>query len=763
MTPWHSLFWLPLLSLWAAPGCTAPDDGHTTLVVSVSGLSPQIQSLRVSARLSGQAAREAMIFTGNLSQFGVRLPRESHGPLVLDVAGLAADGCQEAEGRGEATLEGQRRLDVSVSLGRLLQKACLLQVERAGPGQGAVRSEPAGISCGDACVFSFPWGGKVALSSRAEPESVFAGWDGACMGTDPCQIQLDRAVRVRAAYGKRVCGPTGWCWEHPLPQGDLLNAVWGSGPDTLWAVGAAGTVMRWDGATWTRLPAPTDKDLYGVWGSGNDSVWIVGQGGMLLRWNGADLRRIETGSAYDLRGVWGSAPGDVWIAGRDPIMDRGQVLRWDGTALKDQKWGGGALMAVWGSGPTDVWVGGQATLSAWDGARWSTRGAPPDLVFAIWGRSKDDVWVTGNQGLILHWDGQKTSAVPSGTTDTLSGVWGSAADQVYFATWGGAVLKWNGKSVEPAAQRVGLNLLAGVWGSGQDNVWAVGAGLLRLTARGWVPYHSGDAASLWGIWASGPNDAWAVGYDTSALSRGVLLHFDGVTWSPVPTELTDSFFAVFGTRPSEVWFAGGNGAMARWNGSQILKGESGVKDTLSAIWGAASYDLWAVGANGVILRGNGTTWSRVMSPTTQWLRAVWGSGTNDVWAGGSQGVLLRWDGTSWRSISTGTTWEISAIWGSGPNDVWFTGGQGTILRWDGMSVKAVQSPAGSSHLRGLWGSGPNDVWAGGWQGVLFHYDGDRWKVAGPRVAGGDIRRIFGLGPDDIWSVGHMILRRGRYK
>jgi hypothetical protein len=45
-----------------------------------------------------------------------------------------------------------------------------------------------------------------------------------------------------------VCSADNWRWRNPLPQGNFLNGVWGSGASDVWAVGGAGTILHWDGS-----------------------------------------------------------------------------------------------------------------------------------------------------------------------------------------------------------------------------------------------------------------------------------------------------------------------------------------------------------------------------------------------------------------------------------------------------------------------------------------------------------------------------------
>src|SRR5215813_2669094 len=43
-------------------------------------------------------------------------------------------------------------------------------------------------------------------------------------------------VRGRKLTGSAVCSADDWCWRNPLPQGNPLYGVWGSGASDVWAV-----------------------------------------------------------------------------------------------------------------------------------------------------------------------------------------------------------------------------------------------------------------------------------------------------------------------------------------------------------------------------------------------------------------------------------------------------------------------------------------------------------------------------------------------
>jgi hypothetical protein len=76
-----------------------------------------------------------------------------------------------------------------------------LTVTRTGPGSGAVAAEPTGIDCPDLCAALYPIGTVVTLTATAGPDSEFAGWSGACSGTEPvCEATVDAAKTAIASF-----------------------------------------------------------------------------------------------------------------------------------------------------------------------------------------------------------------------------------------------------------------------------------------------------------------------------------------------------------------------------------------------------------------------------------------------------------------------------------------------------------------------------------------------------------------------------------
>jgi hypothetical protein len=67
-------------------------------------------------------------------------------------------------------------------------------------GAGTVTSSPEGIDCGADCAETYQPGDLVVLSAQAEDLYTFAGWGGACQGTDPCELRMTSSADVTATF-----------------------------------------------------------------------------------------------------------------------------------------------------------------------------------------------------------------------------------------------------------------------------------------------------------------------------------------------------------------------------------------------------------------------------------------------------------------------------------------------------------------------------------------------------------------------------------
>ena len=138
-----------------------------------------------------------------------------------------------------------------------------------------------------------------------------------------------------------------------------MRGIWGSAHDDIYAVGDSGTILHFDGDTWSELESGTTAGLYGVWGSSPTDVYAVGETGTVLHYDGIAWSEMATGTTAGLLGVWGSSATDVYAVG-----ETGTILHYDGVSWSAVESGTDVdLYGVWGSSGTNVYaVGGQGTI-----------------------------------------------------------------------------------------------------------------------------------------------------------------------------------------------------------------------------------------------------------------------------------------------------------------------------------------------------------------------------------------------------------------
>src|SRR5262249_355882 len=118
------------------------------------------------------------------------------------------------------------------------------------------------------------------------------------------------------------------------------------------------------------------------------------------------------------------------------------------------------------------------------------------------------------------------------------------------------------------------------------------------------------------------SDVWAVGFYYNGPRQTLVEHWNGSTWSVVPSPNPDM-----------------------------------DDDTLNGVTAISSSDVWAVGAAGtgtLTEHWNGSVWSVVPNPGTGDFAAVSAVSSSNVWAVGSDGhshtQTLHWNGTAWSVI-----------------------------------------------------------------------------------------------------------------
>jgi hypothetical protein len=241
-----------------------------------------------------------------------------------------------------------------------------------------------------------------------------------------------------------------------------------------------------------------------------------------------------------------------------------------------------------------------------------------------------------------------------------------------------------------------------VWSDGGDTVWMSGDGgrvLQYSRSAGAVVSEevvTNPVYKLFGIWGTGPSDVWVVGGDNFGNNDGVVVHWDGTSWtqvhqpSPNPTNGTTrrQAFKVWGSATDDVWVVGTGALVSHWDGASwndlpqpIYNGS-----TLTTVSGTGPADVYAVGGygNAAAAHYDGTVWSDITPPPTDavpTLNGVYATSDHGVGTCGGSGSIYWIEGTAFVADPRprATTKDFHACWIDDQGSLWAVGGDLTNL------------------------------------------------------------------------------------
>lgn len=189
------------------------------------------------------------------------------------------------------------------------------------------------------------------------------------------------------------------------PTTYALRAVWVESEWRAWAVGDAGTVLRYDGAQWAPVALASRVDgLTCIWGHPEDGIWVGGRRYLFNYHPTHGSTLIATDLA--LRGIWGRHGGDIFY-----LCEGRTLLHWRDDERAERH-----------------------ELPGDDDEEWS----------AVAGTPEGDTFIVGLSGFMLWTNGQRWEEIATDTTDLITGAV-CAAGVLYVVTDGGLVREWNGR------------------------------------------------------------------------------------------------------------------------------------------------------------------------------------------------------------------------------------------------------------------------------------------------------------------------------
>ncbi len=300
--------------------------------------------------------------------------------------------------------------------------------------------------------------------------------------------------------------PTGgydWSTDNSLTTMELTS-VWGASDVNVFAVGAAGTVLHYDGANWAPMLFPDNVKLLDVFGTSAVNVYAIG-GGKLYRYDGSTWSAFPDQPAIAVpRAIWGTSPTQLIVVGdggAPGTTDTGRIAHYDGNqwTYPIPLYGYPRLSDVWGAAPNDVFAVSDETGAVYhyyaclaSFPSWERVDVTSVGLRSVFGSSGSDVFSVAESGM-QHFDGGPPGTMcrqdwtPIGPYGTYRGVWGDSPTNIYVVGYQFTtstlplVLHYDGTNWTPEnTPPLIATRLNAVWGDGNGHVWAVGESGLVL-------------------------------------------------------------------------------------------------------------------------------------------------------------------------------------------------------------------------------------------------------------------------------------------
>ncbi len=266
----------------------------------------------------------------------------------------------------------------------------------------------------------------------------------------------------------------------PSPTSETLESVWGSSATDVYAVGASGTVLHFDGTSWDSVVTGASPlhDFYDVHCFSADEVYAVGQPNVIYHYDGSAWATRSAGTSQALYSIWGPSRDEYFGVGSGMT-----IVRCGPTNCSEMSHSMGStfLDVVYGFSSLNAYAGGNSeTVAHYNGSSWVVilSGVATVQITGIWGSSGTDVYFAGGDnnsgtGLIHHYDTVTWTTISRGTSPFLFDIWGSAANDIFAVGSNGYITHYNGIGWTAMTSNT-TERLRSVWGTSSENVFAVG-------------------------------------------------------------------------------------------------------------------------------------------------------------------------------------------------------------------------------------------------------------------------------------------------
>lgn len=263
-------------------------------------------------------------------------------------------------------------------------------------------------------------------------------------GTNSENFWIVGLLYLDSILGSNIAHWNGITWEFEnILEGDLFS-ITGFHNNSVWAVGdwygaptTSGTgsyIVNWNGLFWN-INKLNFEGLRAIWGMSLNNIFAVGHYGTILRYNGSTWSKMNSGTNLHLKDIWGTSDSDIYAVGGDDSQGLGILLHYNGSTwskIYERTFTpgipSGYTSTIWGLQNEYYLNSGSGQYNGKD-SLWSYISAPTDNTYleTIRGDSKKNFFFIGHFGLVVHWNGKNWHRYDEffrkPTGDLLLGCW----------------------------------------------------------------------------------------------------------------------------------------------------------------------------------------------------------------------------------------------------------------------------------------------------------------------------------------------------
>lgn len=562
--------------------------------------------------------------------------------------------------------------------------------------------------------------------------------------------------------------PPEWRYENAFPTGAHLHAGWAAAENDVFFGGESGVILRWDGEHWNEMQTPTQKTINAIHGTGPSDVWAVGgdyhtvddaEKSLILHFDGTTWSEVTppeyAGSQFHFADVCAVAPDDVWAVS----VAGAWIAHWDGSTWQfvtdAQLWSlglEGNFYSIASAGADDIYFSGSHgqivhyDKGAWELERKTESGSfSVNLNLEIWALNADNVYVGDNYGEVYKRNSADGSWISLDFADNknIRGIWGRSATEIYLVS-GDSVRVFDGSGAAPTtvsfqgAVRGGWNaasgagdqlFLAGQFGSVHELAIAPQAQLtlspLAVGGGSALTLPKNRESRLTGASPVGTSGGFFIYGDTSSRDGAhAIYRFDGSEFHSSP----------FGNSTPErmldpgVWVTAvedlkQHGTLIAFEGffSSPLAGGVHWQRPLSG-W----VEVKGIGESR--LRGIGALWEAPDStdPDSTVVYALEGYEFNRsyrifrIQLPHSEESPPTWELAYTLPAEVPASVSLTCLWGRSADEIYFGTTAGGVFHWDGSTAVAEMSPETGDAILAICGDAEGHVYAIGENGLAMH-------------------------------------------